>query len=196
MLFGLAPAVRSPSPETLTGGRVAGRRREWLRPSLVALQIALSLILLCGAALLMQSLRNMANAPLGMETSSLFSAYAQLPGGRYPQPAQRAAFWKSLSERLTALPGVEAIGIVGDVRNGGLTMSSDPEIYLLSNRERPRQYVLLRADTRVMPFVREAFRELDPRLTIQFETLDERVRNMRARPRFQSMLLGGFAVAG
>jgi predicted permease len=296
MLFGLAPAMRSPSPETLTGGRVARRRREWLRPSLVALQIALSLILLCGAALLMQSLRNMANTPLGMETSSLLSAYAQLPGARYPQPAQSAAFWKSLAERLTALPGVEAIGIadslppqgraqgrifssihvdgrprhegrptgrmvtvrevsasyfpmlripvrkgrlfvegekqaivlsermaarmfpgetalgrhvvlsgeatlevtgiVGDVRNGGLTTSSDPEIYLLSNRERPRQYVLLRADTRVIPFVREAFRELDPRLTIQFETLDERVRNMRARPRFQSMLLGGFAVAG
>ncbi len=296
MLFGLAPAMRSPSPETLTGGRVAGRRREWLRPSLVVLQIALSMILLCGAGLLTQSLHNMANAPLGMETASQFSAYAQLPGNRYPHPAQRAAFWKSLSERLAAVPGVEAIGItdslppegraqgrifssihvegrprheggptggmvvvrqvstsyfrilgipvrkgrlftegenqtvvlsermaarmfpgetalgrhlvlseeatlevtgvVADVRNGGLTASSDPEIYLPSNRERPRQYVLLRADTRVMPFVREAFRELDPRLTVQFETLDDRVRHMRARPRFQSMLLGGFAVAG
>ena len=296
ILFGLAPAMRSPSPETLTGGRVAGRRREWLRPSLVVLQIALSLILLCGAALLMESLRNMANAPLGMETSALFSAYAQLPGARYPKPAQRAAFWKSLSERLAALPGIEATGIadslppegraqgrvfssihveggprhegrptggmvtvrqvsasyfpmlripvrkgrlfaegenqtivlseemakrmfpgetalgrrliltgeatlavtgiVGDVRNGGLAASSDPEIYLLSNRERPRQYILLRADTRVIPLVREAFRELDPRLTIQFETLDDRVRQMRARPQFQSMLLGGFAAAG
>ena len=66
-----------------------------MRPALVIPQIGLSLILLCGAALLMQSLRNMANVPLGMETSSLFSAYAELPGGRYPQPAQRAAFWKS-----------------------------------------------------------------------------------------------------
>jgi len=231
-----------------------------------------------------------------METSSLFSAYAQLPEARYPHPAQRAAFWKSLSERLAAVPGVETIGvadsfppqgraqgrvfssihvegrprhegrptggmvvvrevsasyfsmlgiwarkgrlfaegekqaivlsermaarmfpgetalgrrivlsgeatlevtgIVGDVRNGGLATSSDPEIYLLSNRERPRQYVLLRADTRAMPFVRAAFGELDPRLTVQFETLDDRVKNMRARPRFQSMLLGGFAVAG
>ena len=296
ILFGLAPAMRSPSPETLTGGRVAGRRREWLRPALVILQIALSLILLCGAALLIQSLHNMANAPLGMETSSLFAAQAQLPGARYPHPAQRAAFWKSLSERLSAVPGVaaigiadslppegraqgrifssihvvgrprhegrptggmvtvrevsstyfqmlkipvrkgrlfvegekqaivlseqmaarvfpgetslgrrlilsgeatlEVIGIVGDVRNGGLTASSDPEIYLPSNRERPRQYVLLSADTRVMPFVREVFRDLDPRLTVQMETLDERVRKMRARPQFQSMLLGGFAVVG
>ena len=231
-----------------------------------------------------------------METSSLFSAQAQLSGDRYPQPAQRAAFWKSFSERLAAVPGIEAIGIadslppegraqgrifssihvqgrprhegqptggtvtvrevsasyfqmlgiplrkgrlfaegdnptivlsermaalmfpgesalgrylilsgeatlevtgiVGDVRNGGLTANSDPEIYLLSNRERARQFVLLRADARVMPFVREAFRELDPRLTIEFEALDDRVRNMRARPRFQSILLGGFAVAG
>ena len=296
MLFGLAPAMRSPSPETLTGGRVAGRRREWLRPSLVVLQIALSLILLCGAGLLMQSLRNMANAPLGMETAALFSASAQLPRTRYPQPAQRGAFWKSLAERVAAAPGVEAIGmsdslppegraqgrifssihvvgrpphegqptggmvvvrqvsptyfrmlgipvrkgrlftegenqtvvlsermaarmfpgesalgrhivlsgeaslevtgVVGDVRNGGLTSNSDPEIYLLTQHEVPRQYVLLRADTRVMPLVREAFRELDPRLTVQFETLDERVQRMRARPRFQSMLFGGFAAAG
>jgi predicted permease len=296
MLFGLAPAMRSPAPETLTGGRVAGPRREWLRPALVISQIGLSLILLCGAALLIESLRNMANVPLGMETSSLFSAYAELPGARYPQPAQRAAFWKSLSERLAAVPGVEAIGIaaslppegrrqgrifssiyvegrprhegrptggmvtvrevspsyfpmlripvrkgrlfvegekqaivlseqmaarmfpgepalgrrlvlsgeatlevigiVGDVRNAGLTASSEPEIYILSNREHARQYVLLRADTRVMAFVRDAFRELDPRLTVQLETLDDRVRHMRARPRFQSMLLGGFAATG
>src|SRR5206468_1690878 len=81
-------------------------------------------------------------------------------------------------------------------RNGGLTASSDPEIYILSNRERARQYVLLRADIRVMPLVRELFRELDPRLTVQLETLDDRVRKMRARPRFQSMLFGGFAAAG
>ena len=39
MLFGLAPAMRRPSPEALTGGRVAGRRREWLRPALVVAQI-------------------------------------------------------------------------------------------------------------------------------------------------------------
>lgn len=299
MFFGLAPAMRSPSPETLTGGRIIGRSREWLRPALVISQIALSLILLCGAALLMQSLRNMANTPLGIETSSLFSAEAHLPPARYPQAAQRAAFWRSLSERLTAAPGVEAvgmadslppqgrlqarifssihvegrprhegqptggmvivrevspsyfsmlripvqkgrlfaesekqtavlsesmaarmfpgepalgrrlvlsgeatlevIGIVRDVRNSGLTQSSEPEIYLLSNhsnQEHARQFVLLRADARVIPFVREVFRELDPRLIVKLETLDERVRSMRTRPRFQSVLLGGFAVAG
>lgn len=296
LLFGLTPAMRTPSPETLTGGRVAGRRREWLRPTLVVLQITLSLILLCGASLLVQSLRNMTKAPLGMETSSLFSAYAQLPEARYPHPAQRAAFWASLSERLAAVPSVEAIGIasslppqgrsqgrafssiyeegrprqaaqpaggvvtvrevspsyfsmlgipvrkgrlfakddkqaivlseamaarmfpgenalgrrivlsgeatlevvgiVGNVRNAGLTANPNPEIYILSNREQRWQYILLRADTRVMSFVREAFRELDPRLTVELETLDERVQNLRARPLFQSMLLGGFAVAG
>ncbi|HYI94289.1 MAG TPA: ABC transporter permease [Bryobacteraceae bacterium] len=296
MLFGLAPALRSPAPETLTGGRVAGRRRDWLRPALVVSQIGLSLILLCGATLLMQSVRNMANVPLGMETSFLFSAYAQLPAARYPQPSQRAQFWKSLSERLAGVPGVEAIGIadslppegraqgrsfssihvedrspdesrptggvvtvrtvspsyfrmlripirrgrvfvegekqaivlsegmaallfpgesalgrrivlsgeatlevtgiVADVRNSGLAATSNPEIYILSNRESARQYVLLQADNRVMPFVREAFRELDPRLTVELETLVDRVGHMRTRPRFQSMLLGGFAAAG
>lgn len=296
ILFGLAPALRSPAPEALTGGRVAGRRRDLLRPSLVAVQVAVSLVLLSGAALMLRSLRNMANAPLGMQTAALFSAYAQLPGARYPTPTHRTAYWNSITERLKTVPGVEAIaitdslppegraqgrvfssirvegrppyrgqstggmvtirqvspayfpmlgvplrqgrafaegesnpavisetmanrvfpgeaavgrrlvltgegtvevvGVVADVRNGGLNAKSDPELYLLSNREGPRQYVLLRADTRVMPFVREVFRDLDPRLTIQFETLDDRVKNMRVRPRFQSMLLSGFALAG
>jgi predicted permease len=296
VLFGLAPAMRTPSPDALTGARIAGQRRDRVRPALVVVQIALSMVLLCGAALLMQSLHNMAKAPLGMETESIFSAYAQLPGGRYPQPSQRAGFWNSISEKVAALPGVqeigisdslppqgrmqsrifssihvegrprhqgrptggmvairevspsyfhmlqiplrqgrlfaagekqsivlseamaarmfpgeqaigrrlvladeatlEVVGVVGDVRNAGLTTNSDPEIYLLSNRERARQHVLLRADTRMMPFVRDVFRELDPRLTVQMETLDERVQAMRARPRFQSMLLAGFAATG
>ena len=225
----------------------------------------------------------------------VISAYAQLPDGRYPHPAQRAALAMLASERLSAIPGVEAIGIaeslrrkverrpesssirvegrppyegqptggmvivrevsasyfsmlgipvrkgrlfvegdkqdvvlsermaarmfpvenpigrrlvlsseatvevigvVGDVRNGGADGQLRSGIYLNNNRQRARQYVLLRADTRVMPFVRETVRELDPRLTVQLETLDERVRSMRARPRFQSMLLGGFALAG
>ncbi|MBY0504548.1 MAG: ADOP family duplicated permease [Bryobacteraceae bacterium] len=302
ILAGLTPALKTPSSETLTGARVAGRRQEWLRPSLVVLQVALSLTLLCGAALFLQSLRNMANAPLGMETSSLLSVYARVPEARYPHPAQRASFWRSVMERLKSTPGVAAIGmadslppqgrtqsrvassisvpgrpkptgpaamqsgrvsggvvvrhvspsyfpmlaiplrqgrvftegedraiilsermaarmfpgenavgqhltlagegdfaitaVVGDVRNGGLVANSDPEIYRASSGERPGQYILLRADSRVVPFVREAFRTLDPRLTLQFQTLDERVREMRARPGFQSMLLSGFAVAG
>lgn len=118
-----------------------------------------------------------------------------------------------LSERMAArlFPGEEAVGkrihltgedtltvtgIAGDVRNGGLFTESDPELYRLSDRARPRQHLLVRADTRVIPFVREAFREQDPRLPVHFETLDARVRNMRARSRFQSMLLAGFAVSG
>lgn len=296
VLCGLAPAMRSPSPETLTGGRIVGRRRELLRPVLVVLQITLSIVLLCGASLLLQNLHNLANAPLGMQTSSLFSAHAQLPEARYPHAAQRKAFWDSLSQRLASTPGVEAIGVAtslpphgraqtrifssiyeegqarpvgvstggmvvvrevsasyfkllgiplrqgrffregeknvvvlsermaarrfpgkdavgrrivlyegaalevtgvaGEVRNGGLTGASDPEIYLLSNREQPGQFVVLRADTRVMPLVREAFREIDPRLTVQLETLDQRVRSMRVRPLFQSTLLSGFAISG
>jgi putative ABC transport system permease protein len=104
----------------------------------------------------------------------------------------------ALGRRLI-LPGeatLEVTGVVGDVRNAGLAESSNPEIYLLSNREQARQYLLIHADTRVMPYVREVFRELDPRLTVQLETLDDRVRRMRERPQFQSMLLGGFAASG
>lgn len=91
---------------------------------------------------------------------------------------------------------LEVKGVAGNVRNGGLTANSDPEIYLLSGRGQLRQYILVRGDGRAMPFVRGAVAEVDPRLLVQMETLEERVRTMRARPLFQSTLLGGFAIAG
>jgi len=283
ILFGAAPALREPKPT---------RRRETLRPALVVSQIALALVLLCGAALLAQSLINMANAPLGMETGSVFTAYAQLPSARYPDPPSRAAFWRQVEERVAAAPGVQllalsgsmppegrtestifsritvegrpqlsgqqtggmvivrrvtppyfqilgipmrkgraladsdknavilserlaarlkltgqrigffaepprdVIGIAGDVRNAGLRLDPDPEMYTLTNREQRRMFFVVRGNPAAMPFVRAVFRELDPRLIVEVESLDARVSNMRVRPRFQSILLGGFAMAG
>ena len=46
------------------------------------------------------------------------------------------------------------------------------------------------------PAIRDEFRRLDPGLTIQIDTLEQRVSKLQSKPRFQSLLLGGFAAAG
>ncbi|MBL8236475.1 MAG: ABC transporter permease, partial [Bryobacterales bacterium] len=70
VLFGLAPVPRRPGP--------------WLRPGLVVVQIALSLVLLAGAGLLLESLWKLSNVALGIRTESLLAVQAQLPRQRYP----------------------------------------------------------------------------------------------------------------
>jgi predicted permease len=59
VLFGMAPALEAPRAEDLTGSRSVGGRRGLFRQLLVAGQIAVSLVLLTGAALLMRSLWNL-----------------------------------------------------------------------------------------------------------------------------------------
>ena len=53
----------------------------------------------------------MASSPLGMETTSLFSAYAQLPGARYPHSdAQgRCSFEQLIDERLAGDPALQEL---------------------------------------------------------------------------------------
>jgi len=68
LFFGLVPALRSPSGETLTGGHSVDARSGLLRQSLAAAQIAVSLVLLTAASLLLQSFRNVEAVPLGMQS--------------------------------------------------------------------------------------------------------------------------------
>ena len=71
VLFGLAPAFQSPRPEVLAGSRTLGSGRSLFRPFLVTAQIAVSLILLTAASLLLRTLWNLQNVPLGLQTESI-----------------------------------------------------------------------------------------------------------------------------
>jgi ABC-type antimicrobial peptide transport system permease subunit len=56
--------------------------------------------------------------------------------------------------------------------------------------------VVLAASPALAPALRDEFRRLDPRVTVQIDTLNERIAKLQAKPRFQTLLLGGFALAG
>ncbi|MFL6276649.1 MAG: ABC transporter permease [Blastocatellia bacterium] len=136
MLFGLAPALGASKPdlnETLKeGGRstTGGRRR--LRETLVVAELALALVMLVGAGLLMNSFLRLQAVDPGLNPRNLLTMTVSLAGApQYAGPA-REAFYRSLTEQLTALPGVESasainhLPLAGDVWGRSLSIEGRP----------------------------------------------------------------------
>lgn len=119
-IFGLVPALhRAPAQLALAGTRFSSAGRGSLRQFLVVAQVAISLVLLTGASLLLHSLWNLQNQPLGMRTESLLLAEMTLGQDRYSQPEQALAFFDQLESRLRRLPGVEALALTDSMPPGG-----------------------------------------------------------------------------
>jgi putative ABC transport system permease protein len=114
VVFGLAPAlqtVRRDMVESLKSsgkGVDSGFRRGWLRSTLVIVEVALSLMLLTGAALLMRNFVKLQTVDLGLNPDNILVARLPLPRGQYTTAAAKQRFFDALLERLHALPGVVA----------------------------------------------------------------------------------------
>ena len=113
MLFGLAPALRAsrtaPGAAMKTGGQgmTASRGRLGFRGALVVSQVALSLVLLFGALLFTESLRNLLTDDPGFQAKGVLIAW--LDFARLQTPVERrAAFHRELLDRIRAIPGVDA----------------------------------------------------------------------------------------
>ena len=116
VLFGLAPAMRATRVDlqstlkeqgTSTTGSGGSVR---LRKALIVAQVALTAILLAGAALFAQSLMHLANAKLGMTTDHIleFSLGPDLDGYKAPQTV---ALFDQLRSQISGLPGVRSVGM-------------------------------------------------------------------------------------
>jgi predicted permease len=114
LLFGVGPAYRAtrldPASTLRAQGRGATASREALRlrGGLVTAQIALTLVLLVGAGLFGRSLGNLAGVELGLRPQNVlgFSISPELNG----YTAERtAALARALTERISALPGVQSV---------------------------------------------------------------------------------------
>jgi len=109
VVFGLAPAVetsRVDLHEALKeGARGSSGGRRFLRESMVALEVAVSLVLLIGAGLLVRSFVRLEGADPGFRAENILTGMVVLPGTQYTPQAQ-GEFRRSLVERLRALPGV------------------------------------------------------------------------------------------
>jgi putative ABC transport system permease protein len=124
--FGLFPMIqagRADLQSALRGiGRTSqGRGRKRLQQALVVGELALAVLLVCGAALLIRSLWNVQRVDPGFRSGGVLKAEYQLPGSRYPSDfrqwpnfAEQHAFTRALLERAARLPGVEAAAIAGN----------------------------------------------------------------------------------
>jgi len=123
ILFGLAPAFTLPQTKVLMGWHTLGAPYSRFRPVLVATQMGVSLVLLTGAGLLLQSLRNLQKVPLGMGTENVLTASFVLSRERYPEAAQQVAFFEELERRLKSLPGITAVAITDSLPPSDVTRS-------------------------------------------------------------------------
>jgi len=118
LLLGLAPAVQG-SLSNLRGALhgegaqgTASRRTLIWRGAIVVGQTALACALLAGTALLGRSLETLLNTPPGFEPGGAIAFDIFLPEARYGSPEHLASLHTRLEERLLALPGARAAGLV------------------------------------------------------------------------------------
>jgi putative ABC transport system permease protein len=130
LLFGLAPAwyaVRTDLNQLLKQGmRSAGGGRSLVRSSLVAAELALATVLLIGAGLLIQSLRQLQRVPLGFQPENLLTFQLTPPASHYPDVARGWAFYRELLTSLKALPGVQGAAISSGIPMGAGSYNTSP----------------------------------------------------------------------
>ncbi len=74
-------------------------------------EVALSLVLLSGAALLFKSLLKLQEIDTGVRIDDVIAMSVDLPAGAYPTPESAALFYQGVAERIQAAPGVAEVGL-------------------------------------------------------------------------------------
>lgn len=109
VLFGLFPSLRSSRPDLAAALRqsgaavMSGGRARWI---LVAGQTALSIVLLIGAALLLESFARLHAVDPGFQTENLLTMKVGLPPARYDTDRKKTAFFNELVPRIEGVPGI------------------------------------------------------------------------------------------
>ncbi len=106
----LTPALKEGSRASATPGMRHGARR-----LLVVSEVALSLMLLIGAALMLRSLVELETMDRGWTPQQVLSVQVNLPQARYPTPAAVVQLSRRLLENVGTLPGVTSAGITTSV---------------------------------------------------------------------------------
>ena len=116
LVVGLLPALQISSNASAVGLTSRGASsRERGRRLIVAAEVAASLILVCGALLMLKSLHNLQRVDTGVRTTNVLTMSADLSLTTYPDSESAARFIEAVGERLRGLPGVERAAVSTDV---------------------------------------------------------------------------------
>jgi len=116
--FGLAPALQFTKPDLHSAlkesarGSTGGVRGGRLRGLLIVSEVALSLVLLVGAGLLFRSFMRLQSVELGFRPQRVLTFRLTPSGTNFREDAQFSDFYRDVAERVKAIPGVEAVGVI------------------------------------------------------------------------------------
>jgi predicted permease len=144
LLFGLAPAIHSSKAGLASTMREGSRGSGYsakagrMRDALVVSQLAFAVVLMVGAGLLLETLRDLLRQNPGFNPSQVVTANIYLPNPNNPQLdpyhtfAQQIPFNRELLRRANAIPGVELAAITSNLPAAD-TINSDSAAYGATN---------------------------------------------------------------
>src|SRR6184192_2942080 len=139
LLMGIYPALQGSHTDLVDALKEGGRgtsgsaRQQRFRKILVGAQVALSVTLLAGAALLITSFMRLSQQNLGFRSQHLWTGAITLPTAQYPDTASRQRFVEQLLNALHDVPGIQNATVSGDTPlNGG-----NQTLYARGDRDLP-----------------------------------------------------------
>jgi putative ABC transport system permease protein len=116
LVFGLWPAwvsLRRDAADVLKHAGEFGSTRSGrhVRSVLVVTEIAVALMLFVGAALMLESFKNLTDTDSGLRPEQVMTLELTLPKARYESPGARNAFYAALLSRLGTTPGIRAVSL-------------------------------------------------------------------------------------
>jgi predicted permease len=152
MVFGVAPALRASRQDLHESLKESGGRaitpRNRLRSALVAAEVALSLVLLVGSGLLIETFTNLLRTSPGFDPHNLLCLPIWTTGTQYKSGADLANFYEDALRRIDAIPGVKSSAVVAaglPLEKGGndfvrVVGRKDSEGFSADYREITREY--------------------------------------------------------
>jgi predicted permease len=126
LLFGLIPVFKYAGPRLNAalrqGGRNSsdGRERHRARGVLVVVQVALALVLLIGSGLMIRTVQAMKQVPPGFtDPDRLLTLHVSIPDAEIPQSEQTIRTYNNILDKVLAIPGVTAAGLVDSISMDG-----------------------------------------------------------------------------
>src|SRR5438128_3293371 len=139
LLMGIYPALQGSHADLVDALKEGGRgtsgsvRQQRFRKILVGAQVALSVTLLAGAALLITSFIRLSQQNIGFRSQNLWTGAVTLPVAQYPDAASRQRFVEQTLNALRDVPGLESATISGDIPLAG----GNRTLYARADREVP-----------------------------------------------------------
>ena len=139
LLMGIYPAIQGSHADLIVGLKEGGRgtsgsiRQQRFRKILVGAQVALSVTLFAGAALLITSFIRLTQQNLGFQPHHLWTGAIGMPAAQYPDGPSRQRFAEQILAALHNTPGIENATVSGDIPLAG----GNRTLYARADRDVP-----------------------------------------------------------